>query len=56
MKVQYIVVEFPIFMDDNIEPIKPTDESALREWVMISARGENFKILSSDRVEDAHMG
>jgi hypothetical protein len=56
VKVQFIVVEFPIYMEDNIEPINPSNEKALREWVMMSAYGENFKILSADRVEDAHVG
>lgn len=55
MKVQYIVVEFPVFMEDNIEPINPKDEQAIRKWVSIAGSGD-FKILSADRVEDAHMG
>jgi hypothetical protein len=55
MKVQYIVVEYPVFMEDNIEPFNPKDEQAIRKWVSIAGTGD-FKILSADRVEDAHMG
>jgi len=56
MKVQYIVVEIPIFMEETDIPIEPSNEKALREWVMIAANGGGFKILSADRVEDAHIG
>ena len=56
MKVQYIVVEIPIIMEETDEPIHPSNEKALRDWVVIGANGGGFKILSSERVEDAHMG
>jgi hypothetical protein len=56
MKVQYIIVEIPIIMEETDIPIEPSNEKALREWVMIAANGGGFKILSSDRVEDAHVG